>query len=36
MTTEQDPNEIIKRGDLPKIIGVCSDTVRKMCKADKP
>ena len=33
--TEQDPNEIIKRGDLPKIIGVCSDTVRKMYKAKK-
>lgn len=35
LTTPQDPNEIIKRGDLPKIIGVCSDTVRKMCKANK-
>lgn len=35
MTTEQDPNEIIKRGDLPKILNICSDTVRKMCKANK-
>lgn len=31
----QDPNAIIKRGDLPKLIGVCSDTVRKMVNAGK-
>lgn len=31
----QDPDAIIKRGDLPRLIGVCSDTVRKMIKAQR-
>lgn len=31
--TQEDP--IIKRSELPKRLGVCSDTVRKMFKAGK-